>query len=310
MKTKKLLSLLSLMLVLGSLVFAGSVSANEDRMGEDRGNSEQATEAHVTGSKLEVHILNNGRVNVRGAKVTSIAGNTINASTAWGSVNMAWAVNSLSTTHIVRKAGGVSSIAEVSVGDFISFEGNLVSTSASPIIVNAASIKNWSVQKKTHTNLTGMIKSIDATGMKFVLSRENNTDLTVMTSALTTFKKGSEVAVFNDITVGSKVKVEGIYDSQLLQVTAEAVKIYVPEVARTITEGTIKSIAATSMVVTAGDKDYTVNLTSGTSVLNASWLKRELTAFHVGDQIRVYGSVNMTTLTIDATVVRDTTLAV
>src|SRR5258706_9486282 len=73
-----------------------------------------AKEAHNLGSTLEVHFFDSGKVLVRGAKVTSVSGNTVNASTAWGSVNFNWAVNvDPNDSKVVRKFGGVSSISEI-----------------------------------------------------------------------------------------------------------------------------------------------------------------------------------------------------
>ena len=238
MKTNKLFYVLSAVLVLGSLAFFGSVSANDNnnRNGEDNGKSEQAKEAHNNGSTLEVHFFDNGKVLVRGAKVTAVTADTVSAFTSWGTVNLNWSVNVMSNSQMFKKTGGSSSISEILVGDFVSFQGNLVATSSSPIVVNASVIKDWTIQQKDTTK--------------------------------------------NDTKI------------------------------RTTIEGKLKSLAGTSVptsiVVTAGDKDYTVNMAADTSILSSSWLKAVLSSFNVGDKVRAYGTV--TNLTIDATVVRDTSL--
>ncbi len=181
MKINKILYVLSVMLILGSVAFFGYVSAdNSNRGGEDNGKGVQAEEAHQKGSTLEVHISNKGKVNVQGAKVTSISGNTINASTSWGSVGLSWAVNVLSDTRLVRRFGGTATISEISVGDFIGFQGNLVTTSASPIVVNATKVKDWSIQKKdtTEFNKTVTFKLNDkitfSDGLSVVLKEIND----------------------------------------------------------------------------------------------------------------------------------------
>jgi hypothetical protein len=80
---------------------------------------------------------------------------------------------------------------------------------------------------------------------------------------------------------------------------------------RTTIEGKISSIEGTTlpttMVVKTEEKVYTVNIATNTSVLNESWLRAVLSSFNVGDKIRVYGTVH-SDLTMDATVVRDTSL--
>lgn len=230
MKKNKLFYILSTVLILGSVAFFGSVSANNDRNGEDRGDGWQAKEAHNNGSTLEVHILNNGKVLVRGAKVTAVKSDSIEAFTSWGSINLNWVVNVMLDSQMIKKSGGKSSISEIVVGDYISFQGTLVTTSSSPIIVNASVVKNWSVK--------------------------NNTPV------------------------------------------------------RTTIEGQLKSMTTTSLpssiVVKKGDKEYTVNITTDTSVLNSLWLKTSLSSFNIGDKIRAYGVI--TDLTMNATVVRDTNL--
>ena len=230
MKTNKLFYFLSAVLILGGLAFSGFVSANDDRSGEDNGKSEHAKEVRNYGSSLEVHFFDNGKVLVRGAKVTAVSGDNVKAFTSWGSVNLDWNVNVMSNTQTIRKYGGIGSISEISVGDFISFQGTLVTTSSSPIRVNANVIKNWTPKPvPVRTTIEGKISSIEGTTLP------------------------------------------------------------------------------TTMVVKTEDKVYTVNIATNTSVLNESWLRAVLSSFNVGDKIRVYGTVH-SDLTMDATVVRDTSL--
>ncbi len=317
---KKITYLVSVF-VLALLVFAGVAFA--DREGEngkgsddfkkelkgimkERTNKEEAKEL---GSTYEVHFFNDGKVLVRGAKVTSVSGNTINATSTWGTVVLSWAVDTTNTSSFVRRYGGQSTIAEVAVGDYLSFEGALVTTSTSPIGVSAKSIKNWSVQKKNAV-FEGTVKSVDSANSKFVLTTEKSGDITVVTNASTKFKKGNAVGTFADVLVGGKVMARGVYNNQLLQLAAEEVRVKVPETQSVAKEGTIKSIASTtaptSMVVTIGGIDYTVNVATTTSVLNNSWVAVALSTYQVGNSVVVHGPVNGTT--IDATVLRNKSL--
>ncbi|MFA5841217.1 MAG: hypothetical protein WC847_03050 [Candidatus Paceibacterota bacterium] len=229
MKTNKLYYVLGSMLILSSLAFFGYASADNDKSNEDRGKSEQSKEAHMRGSTLEVHISDKGKVDVRGAKVTAISGNVITASTSWGVANLVWSVNVSSDTNIVRLYGGKSLVSEISVGDFVSFKGNLVTTSASPIIVNATMVKDWSIQVR-NASFNGTVKSVDVPNSKFVFSFNKNGDITVTTSASTKFTKGEVAGVFADVIVGAKISTKGLYDSQLKQLNASEVKVKIPEV--------------------------------------------------------------------------------
>ncbi len=286
-----------------------SADDNKDEDKENRARSEHAREARAHDSTLEVHFFDNGKVLVRGAKVTAVSGNTVNAVTAWDAVSLSWGVNVLPDTEINRRFGGRSSVSEISVGDFISFQGALLYTSAFPIMVNAKVIKNWSVQKK-NASFNGKVKSVDSVNSKFVLSSER-AEITVMVSTTTLFKKGDGTGVFSDVAVGGRVLAKGLYNSQLMQLSADEVKIYSPEAIPTTVEGIIKSIAGTtlpaSMVVTSDGKDYTVNIATDTSVLNKRWLRATLASFAPGNKVRVYGTVNAG-LIVDATVIRNVSL--
>jgi hypothetical protein len=236
MKSKKLVFLglfVFMALVLGS--FAGYTRADNDKiisakLGNSGHEGDNKSEAHMQGSTLEVHISDNGKVLVRGAKVTAVNGNVISASTTWGSAALNWQVT-VPSNQVIRKLGGTGAISEVKVGDLLSFSGSVTTNSSSVFTVTATSVKDWSIQK---------------------------------------------------------------------------------QVVKTTMEGTLKTLPGATLpatfVLTAGGKDYTVTVASNTSVLNSSWLRAELSTMKAGDKIRVYGTVNSTNLTIDATVVRDTTL--
>ncbi|MDO8522866.1 MAG: DUF5666 domain-containing protein [bacterium] len=276
---------------------------------DERGDK-QFREAQAVGSTLEIHVTDSGRVLVRGAKVTSISGSTINATATWGSAVFNWGVVTDSSTEWVRRSGGNSSISEVSVGDFISFQGALDTTVASPITVKAKVVKDWSIQKR-HGAFSGSVKNVDGTAKTFVLASEERGDVVVKVLDSTKIKKGKDAGVFTDITVGIKLTAAGLYNDQTKILEADEIKIHAPAAIRTTLEGKIKtapgSAKPTTMIVTAGDKDYTVSISVDTSVLGNLWLVANLSSFKVGDKVRVYGTVN-TDLAVDATVIRNTSI--
>lgn len=188
-------------------------------------------EVHDSGSTLEVHFFDSGKVLVRGAKVTSISGNTVNAFTAWGSVNLNWAVNvDPNGSKVVRKFGGVASVSEIAVGDLISFHGDLVTTTASPLTVNAKTVKDWSIQKKL-SGVNGTVKSVDPALMSFVLTNGERGDVTVLVTSSTKISKGEDgtAATFADVTVGARVGARGVWNTLSSQLTASEVRIKQPE---------------------------------------------------------------------------------
>ncbi len=320
MKTTKLSFFIGVMFVVSSLLVVSLASAEDSKnnegkkheditlgaMKEDKG-EKRAKEVRNTGSTLEVHIFNDGKVLVRGAKVTGVSGRVISANTILGSVKLEWAINTdSSNAKFIRKFGGVSDISEVSVGDLISFHGQLVTTIASPFTVNADVVKDWSIQKK-EGNVNGTVKSVDSAGKKFVVSSEDKGDVTVLVASSTVIKMGDEAGVFSDITVGAKLSARGVLNTISKEISATGIKIHIKDKEKTVMGGALKSIAGTTapttLVMTSEGKDYTVKISGDTSILSASWLRVALSSFVVGDKIQVYGLMNAD-MTIDATVLK------
>lgn len=100
------------------------------------------------GSKLEVAISDNGRVIVRGAEVTDISGAVITARTEWGASALSWTIETDSETAFVQKGGSGSALADVSVGDYVSFSGQL-DEDESAFTINADAVKNWSLDDES-----------------------------------------------------------------------------------------------------------------------------------------------------------------
>ncbi|HRH31519.1 MAG TPA: DUF5666 domain-containing protein [Candidatus Paceibacterota bacterium] len=310
MTHKKLfIGILALALAVGGVSIA---RADNDREKENRGNDshQNEREARLVGSSLEVHITDSGKVLVRGAKVASVSGSTITATTTWGSVAMNWTVTTDSNTKLLRRYGGSSAMTEIAVGDFISFQGNLVTGTASPMTVLAKTIKDWSVQKKNAT-FEGTVSSIS--GTTFVLATKKDGNITVSTVAGTQYMKNGSTGAFADIAVNGKVAVTGLYNNltHTLEASKVSVKTTVVQPQAMTKEGKLVSIAGTtaptSFVIKSGDTNYTVRVSASTSILKNNWLTASLANFVVDNTVRVYGVVNADN-TIDATVVRNTNL--
>src|SRR5258708_6954108 len=127
MKTQKLRYVFAAVLLFAAMLSSNLVRANDrnDNNNQDNngGNEDIRMEAHRVGSTLEIHVYDNGKVNVRGAKVTAISGNTISATTSLGAFSLNWQVNVSSDVKLVRKSGGVSSVSEIYVGAIVSVRG-------------------------------------------------------------------------------------------------------------------------------------------------------------------------------------------
>ncbi|MDQ3075893.1 MAG: hypothetical protein M3Q34_02095 [bacterium] len=195
--------------------------------GMDMRMDDHKKEAKLDGLNLEVSIKDNGQVLVRGAKVTAVSGNMISATTAWGAMNLNWNVNVLSSTNFVRKHGTTSSIAEVKVGDMISFTGKVTSGTSSAIVVDAKVIKNWSVTKQNvRSKIEGTVKSIAGTAAPttLVLTKDSK-DYTVNVATNTSIVNDDWVATtLSSFVVGNKVTAYGVVNDTTLSVVATVLR--------------------------------------------------------------------------------------
>lgn len=141
----------------------------------------------------------------------------------------------------------------------------------------------------------------------------------VLTDGSTEFirRAGGKGSV-SDIAVGDLISFQGTLQTSVaspLTVQAKIVKNWTPKpvpVPMTL-EGEIKtppvsSSTPTTMTATFKDRDYTVNIASDTSILNFFWLRIPLSSLAAGHTVRIYGLVNSSSSTIDATVIRDTSV--
>lgn len=267
----------------------------------------------AVGSTLESHMNNDGSVLLRGAKITAISGSVLTVAQTWGSLVSTWVVNIDTSTELIRRYGGASAISEFTVGDYIAVKGMLDTTKSTPTIT-AKIIRDYSIQRENAT-LAGTVASVDTSAQSFVLITPNRGNQTIFVSSSTVVKQGGATTTFSTIVVGQKItKAYGVWNNLNNTMQAQKVDIYQNNALlnkRTF-EGTLKSISATTsvpttIVLTVENKDFTVNIPSGISVLGKNWLAIPLTTFVTGDKVRVYGAVQpLNTSVIDASVVRNT----
>lgn len=258
------------------------------------------------GSLAEVHINPGGRVLVRGANVTAINGATISAVVTWGSAVMNWTVKTDGHTSFYGVNKPSFALADISAGDVISFQGGL-DQSSSQFTVNAKHLRDWSTR---NVHYTGTVSSIEASSTSFMLLTPGRGTVKVVVTEATVIKKNQSTTTFAAIALNDRLDVAGRLNKQNGVLFANHIRIANPLGVKTIFEGKLKSLAAsttpTTAVVTIGGNDYTVNISATTSVLNFKWANVSIGSFHVGDRIRIYGAADTTT--IDATVIRDVSL--
>ncbi len=265
----------------------------------------------AVGSTLESHINNDGSVLLRGAKIASVGSSSLVVTQTWGSYVATWNVIVDPSTELLRRYDGASSLAEFTVGDYVAVKGSLDGVGATPS-VRATIVRDYSIQKK-NASFSGTVSSVDAAQSSFVLATQNRGNILVSVSSSTVIKEGGASAAFSAIQAGKRITLaSGLWNNLTNTMQASKVEIYQNKalLEKRTFEGTMKSLAGsttpTTLVLTVGTTDFTVNVSSGISIIGKNWLPLPLSSFVIGDKVRVYGAVQPANMTvIDASIVRN-----
>lgn len=174
------------------------------------------------GAGVEVNIGSQGNVLVRGAKVTGVSGTEIQANTSLGSSVLNWIVKTDGTTDFSTTKNGATGIANIAVGDVVSFRG-AIDQSMSGLTVAAKQVKDWS-EANVQAKYDGIVTSIATTLGSFVITKGDATT-SVQTSSSTVFTKNGSPASFADIILNAKVKLQGMLNASSSVYTATTVEI-------------------------------------------------------------------------------------
>ena len=262
-----------------------------------------------SGSSIQIN--NNGKSVFQNIKVDSVsASSTIHGIISWGSFSLRVRIETDGNTNFMRRFNGNSSIAEISVGDFLTVHGMLRADTADLFMVRATYIKNWSVQKR-NASFFGRVLSMSASSTSFMLDAEDRGLQTIIVGSSTEIMKAGVHVAFSDIKMGDKINVQGVWNNLQNTLDAKKIKIFVDHaILQRVFEGKLQSVASTTapttIVIRKSETDYTVQIVPDTSILNKLWARATLSQFLVGHKIRVYGALEGTT--INATVVRNESL--
>ncbi|MEK7188113.1 MAG: DUF5666 domain-containing protein [Patescibacteria group bacterium] len=303
-----IVSLLAVAVLVGSqaVLAKEQVAHKENKKSE----SHQEVKAHTSvapsiPSNTSLEIGQNGRVNISDARVMNISGSVITATTSWGGFTMVWTINVNGNTNFNARYGGVLNLENIAPGDHISVKATI--TGNGPTVL-ASAITDLSMQRRNATFL-GTITSINSGAQSFVVNTKERGSQTILVSSSTKFL--GTLNNFSALTIGAKVQTSGIWNSD--QNSLQAAHVLISKEKQNeerVFQGTIKSVNASTtpqtVVVHIENSDQTVTLAADTVILNFSWQHVPLTAFKVGDILRVYGIGQ--DLSIGATVVRDISL--
>lgn len=129
---------LVLFLSLGVLVLVGGTAIFIDSMPERIATTDSPIKAAALSKPTyEMHIANNGLISMRGARITSISGNSLTAVLSWGSQSFTWNITTSpgsKGTTFLNKAGEKISFTDLQVGSYISIAGLLDTSAPDPAI--------------------------------------------------------------------------------------------------------------------------------------------------------------------------------
>lgn len=186
--------------------------------------------------RVEVAINASGNVLVRGAKVTGISGSTLTVTTTAGASTLSWAVTTDSSTAFVTSAGSGSSLAQISVGDTVSFAGALTGTGLN---VKASAVKDWTIGANQRS-ISGIVTGINSSGNSLTLvggngkdndnDTDNKTRATIQLTGSTVIVLNGATSTLTSIQTGDKVKATGTMNEGGTVLTATSLTVTRPAV--------------------------------------------------------------------------------
>lgn len=266
-------------------------------------------------SPVQFSIDSNGKVSADGLRVEQIAGTTFYAKIYWGPSLIRLLIRTDSNTKIVKHYGEPITISDISVGDYVSIQGDLFTGSQSLDVV-VSSIKDWNLQTEEN-QFSGNVVNVMVNNSQFLLNPKKSTqNITVNLASTTEISKGSLMITPDKILPGDIViNTIGNFDHSTNTLDATFVKIY-QDMSIFKPKNFIGSVLVLTNQTLPGKisvlidkKGYTLNLASTTAILNKMKRPASLARFIVGDKVRIYGFIEEANSgTIDAQIIRNMSL--
>jgi Domain of unknown function (DUF5666) len=214
-------------IVAATLASGSMVSA--DRGGENNGRHRGWVKAgkevkfiDARDAETNIEIKQDGTVQIRGAKVTSVSGNAITITETLGASVLTWTVTTDTATKLESKNGKVLTIADFAAGDVVTVKGKMQSGSAlavtattvrniskalTPVVVNTQQTFEGTLTVLPGSALpTSLTMTIGSTQQQVALSTATvvlNKDWTPI--ALSSFAAGDTVRVFGYIPASGSI---------------------------------------------------------------------------------------------------------
>lgn len=160
--------------------------------------------------KDKIQAVKAERAHLKNVKITAIGSNSVTVDNAGTSVT----VNISDKTQLRRRFWGKSELTEFSVGDKVDVIGKW--TDDTKTAINAVLIRNESIQKRFGV-FFGTVKSLTGTEFAMTTIQRDDETVTIGTAKLINRKGGAITQA--DIKVGDRVRVRGLWDSNLKTIT-------------------------------------------------------------------------------------------
>ena len=244
--------------------------------------------------KPEVHIIADGMMNVRGARIDQMVGTTFFLTLKWDDFPMRFIMKTDEKTRVTKRYGGTADVSQFKLGDYLDAAGEFF-VGSDTFGMTARQVKDWSLQEESET-YSGKILEIVADGL-FTLQTPRKT-VTLRIPSDASIKKGTVVIPLGRVMKGDSVALaDGVYDYASNILTATSVVIFQSraEFLPRNFQGTLKSIGGgafpISLVVTVDGTDYTASITAATALLSKNRGSILLARFVPGDTVRFFGAL-------------------
>ncbi len=176
-----------------------------------------------------VFIGANGNAYVHGATVTATSTTGVTATTNLGGNTILWNVLASSTTKFGKLGAGFGALANVAIGDLVSFFGK-VSGAGSNLTVHAVAVKDHTYSKAVamKSSMKGTVVRVNTSARTLVVHTMGG-DKTVALTSDATIELNGDTSALGSIAIGQVVKAKGSLNTSTGVFTATSLAVHTPE---------------------------------------------------------------------------------
>jgi hypothetical protein len=299
---KKVFTLFTALLVLGSMCITGLAYADNDKR------SGLALETRLDGKvqawigdgeksdEDRIRALNWSFDPALIGTVTAVSGSTLTVKA--GENGATYSVDA--SDAVIRKGSSTTTLSTVVVGDVVMVQGAINGTSV--VATNVTTAKSSSeIKKPIGDNLTGIIGSVTAIdGTKLTVKGKNNVTYTVSAGDAKVWKNRNNTSALANIKIGDSLIVQGTISGTA--VTAKNIYIVrLPDFGdRVAISGTVTATSENTITLTGTNGTVYTILAADAKIKVDNKDNASLSDIKVGETITVTGTASGTTITASA----------